>query len=127
MGLDMYLFKKSKTSCDKGATGACGGLFPLAPKSDGMEEIGYWRKHYTLMDFICNLLNVEYGEINCEKLEMTLQQIEKVISECKFREEEDYYEDDYDKSWWEATLPIFEKAKSAIEDEDAHIYFECWY
>lgn len=127
MGLDMYLYKKSHKSVDKGSTGACGGMFPLAPKSEGMEEIGYWRKAYKVCDFIFDRLGKNYDECNLEKLYMSEEDVEAVLKEAKFREEENYYEDDWEEEDWKNTKTIMEKALEAIHNEDALIFFEVWY
>ena len=127
MGLDMYLYKKSARACDKGSTGACGGLFPLAPKSEGMEEIGYWRKAYAVCDFIFQQLGKNFDESNLEKLYMSEKDIQAVLSEAKWHIEEEVFEDDWEEEDWKDTINIMELALKAIRNEDASIFFEVWY
>ena len=52
MGLDQYLRARTKTVEHKSCRGACGGLFPIAPKDYGTTEIGYWRKAYDVSDYL---------------------------------------------------------------------------
>lgn len=86
MGLDMYLFKRSHMAdASRGATGACGGLFPFAPSTGGKEEIGYWRKAYKVCDFILELLNKNYDEVNCKDLRVKKAFCQQILNEAKYR------------------------------------------
>ena len=58
MGLDQYLKARTKTVEHKSCRGACGGLFPIAPKDNGTTEIGYWRKAYDVSDYLRQVLEI---------------------------------------------------------------------
>ena len=112
MGLDQYL----RTNAKKGneyATGACGGLFPFAPKmSEEQREIGYWRKNYKLNDYLLDELGLgnEYEDVNCEDLPMDEDEIKKAINfakdEKEFGDDEDGW---YSKEGWERYPSIRQK------------------
>lgn len=129
MGLDMYLFKKSKLAdTSKGATGACGGLFPIAPATYGkMEEIGYWRKAYSVCDYILMLLDTPYLDVNCKNLRVKKAYCEEILQKAKRKLEEEDFQDDWEKENWKDTITIFKRALEAIEKEKAQIYFHIWY
>lgn len=133
MGLDQYL----RTNARKGneyATGACGGLFPLAPKmSEGQREIGYWRKNYKLNDYLLNELGLgdEYEDVNCEDLPMSENQIEMAIGFAKIEKEmleEDKTLDDgwYNVSDWEYTIKTFKEALK-LKQQGYDIIYSIWY
>ena len=117
MGLDMYLEAKYKGQKDSGLRGACGGLFPLAPKSDN-EEIGYWRKNYDLSDFLWKQLDIT-EDMNCESIEMSEQDLLDVINFCEGKLKKNQE--------WQYTLDVFNKALNLMRNEDATIYYLEWY
>lgn len=133
MGLDQYLRTNAPTGQEH-ATGACGGLFPLAPKmGEDQREIGYWRKNYRLNEYLLEELGLgnDYEDVNCEDLPMTEDQIEDVISYAKGRKElleEGYDCDDgwYDISDWEYTMKTFKKALK-LKQQGYDIIYSIWY
>ena len=128
MGLDMYLFKRSqRADASKGATGACGGLFPFAPSTKGKEEIGYWRKAYQVCDYILGLLGKSDVDVNCKDLRVKKAFCEQILKEAIHRVEQNEFKDEWDKSDWEDTVDIFQRALTAIDQEQAQIYFHIWY
>lgn len=127
MGLDMYLFKRSqRADASRGATGACGGLFPFAPSTKGKEEIGYWRKAYSVCEYILNLLDKNYDEVDCKDLRVKKAFCEQILNEAKERLKMDYLDED-DEYDWKKTVDIFTRALEAIDKEQAQIYFHIWY
>ena len=70
MGLDQYLKAKTNSVKHKPSTGACGGLFPLAPSDNGTTEIGYWRKAYDVSDYLRQVLEI-YDDFNLEDKEIS--------------------------------------------------------
>jgi len=140
VGLDQYLVAKFKDAREtNNLTGACGGLFPLAPKSD-KTEIGYWRKFYKLDEIIRDQKEIsedEWDKLNCEDIPLTLEDCtwlkdyasEEILAlrEWWNDEEPDQNNDDYwDYQEWSATLDIFEKAIKLIKDEGAQVYYKYW-
>ena len=104
MGLDQYLKARTKTVEHKSCRGACGGLFPIAPKDNGTTEIGYWRKAYDVSDYLRQVL-----EIN--------EQLER-----------NKFENEYERADWQNVVTAFTKAKEILEnDPDAEIYYMEWY
>ena len=82
MGLDMYLEVKrvKETGKPKGLTGACGGLFGIAPASEN-EEVGYWRKFYDLDRYISELQERTEDD-NCEAIELDAAQLIDIANYC---------------------------------------------
>ena len=62
MGLDQYLRAKTTKREYKGPTGACSGIFPVAPEDHGMVEIGYWRKAYDQDILISQMASGHYDD-----------------------------------------------------------------
>ena len=133
MGLDQYL----RTNAKKGneyATGACGGLFPIAPKmSEEQQEIGYWRKNYKLNNYLLNELGLgdEYEDVNCVDLPMTEDQIKMAIDFAKIEKEileEGGDSDDgrYNVSVWEYTMKTFKEALK-LKQQGYDIIYSIWY
>lgn len=99
MGLDMYLKVKHKPQNELEAiataiedkkttlTGACGGLFSIAPDDNGCEEIGYWRKAYDqrdiILDNIASYGDREDGEDNCVDFYISPEEVDKILAEAK--------------------------------------------
>lgn len=127
MGLDQYLKARTKTVEHKSSTGACGGLFPLAPADNGTTEIGYWRKAYAVSSYLRNTLdidddfNLEYKEISYEKVTEIIEYATNLLSENAFEYE-------YEQRDWQDVVTAFTKAKWILEnDSDAQIYYMEWY
>lgn len=141
MGLDQYLVAKFKDVKEtNNLTGACGGLFPMAPKSD-KTEIGYWRKFYKLDDLIREekqFTDDEWDEKNCEDIRLTkadCKYIQSYAEEEVYALEEWYEgnmgrlensEDFWDYQDWETTIDIMKKAIKMIEEDKAKIYYKYW-
>lgn len=133
MGLDMYL--KAKTRLEKvgkkESTGACGGMFPLAPKmEDSMREIGYWRKAYSVQEMLKeNIRTYNHTEKdNCVDFYITKEEVEEILKTAKAVLEENEFEDEYEKEEWKDTVEFFEIAKQILEeDEYASIFYSQWY
>lgn len=78
MGLDQYLKARTKTVEHKSCRGACGGLFPIAPKDNGTTEIGYWRKAYDVSDYLRQVLEI-YDDFNLEDKEISYNKVVEII------------------------------------------------
>ena len=144
MGLDQYCLAKrareAKAEVDN-LTGACGGLFPFAPKSD-KTQIGYWRKFYALDDYIqeikgYNTNSKNWGEMNCKDIRLSKENVQKLIDHSQWEIEEilDHWEgevpsDDSEDYWdlrdWEHTIDVFKEALDLINSEGAEIYYKYW-
>ena len=127
MGLDQYLKAKTNSVQHKSSTGACGGLFPLAPADNGTTEIGYWRKAYAVSSYLRKTLdidddfNLEYKEISYEKVTEIIEYATNLLSENSFEYE-------YEQRDWQDVVTAFTKAKWILEnDSDAQIYYMEWY
>lgn len=140
MGLDMYLRAKTSKRNYEGATGACSGLFGIAPEDDGMIEIGYWRKAYDQQELICDTIASYDGhEDNCVNFKVERNEIEEIIKTAKqILEEAEFDEDgsDPNSTWntwcsedkWKDTIEFFTEALKILdEDPDAEIYYCQWY
>jgi len=122
MGLDMYLKAKSETfkRQAKTLTGACGGLFPIAPKANGYREMGYWRKAYDLQDEIMGIVRQNLGvenldEDNCVDFKLTKENLEDLVRWSM--DNDDSYSGD-----------IFKKTLKLIKtDPKAEIVYYQWY
>lgn len=127
MGLDQYLRAKTNSVEHKSSRGACGGLFPLAPKDNGTTEIGYWRKAYAVSDYLRDVLDID-GNFNLEDAEISYDKVLEIIEHANDLIQEDEFEDEYEKADWEDTLQYFTKAKWILEnDPDAKIFYLEWY
>ena len=142
MGLDMYLRAKTTKRDYQGATGACSGLFSLAPKDSGMVEIGYWRKAYDQNELIMQNISAGHDYGNCENSLLKKEEVEKILKEAKnilathkFDEEDgtdisDGYDGIYtwlSRKKWEDTIEFFTEAKKILEeDPEAEIYYCTW-
>lgn len=121
MGLDQYLRAKTNTVEHKPATGACGGIFPIAPADNGTTEIGYWRKAYSVSDYLRETLDID-DEFNLEDREITYDQILYIIKHAENLIQEDVFEDEYEKADWTGVVTAFTKAKYILEqDAEAEI------
>lgn len=134
MGLDMYLRAKTNMREYKGSTGACNGIFPIAPNDYGMVEIGYWRKAYDQQELIKEVINHtiinDHYLITKEEVDTIIERATEIINTHKF-DEDGYDLDDGDtfnsKSKWEDTIAFFKEAKKIYEeDPNAEIYYLEW-
>lgn len=127
MGLEQYLRARTKTVEQKSATGACGGLFPLAPKDNGTTEIGYWRKAYAVSDYLRNELDID-GTFNLEDKEISYEQVVDILTYAQNVISEKDFEDEYEEADWLDVVDAFTTAKEILEnDPDAQIYYMEWY
>lgn len=134
MGLDMYLLAKRKNQKSVGCTGACGGLFPISPKTD-KEEIGYWRKAYDLQDKIFEVIGIIDDDPNCKEYELSKKQVNELLLYCMqetflYYLKNGYYEEDFDCELADLQTGIesFNKAREILnEDPSNKIFYMCWY
>lgn len=134
MGLDMYLRAKTNMREYKGSTGACSGLFPIAPDDYGMVEIGYWRKAYDQQELIKEVIShtiiSDHYLITKEEVDTIIERATEIINTHKF--DEDGYDLDggdtfNSKSKWEDTIAFFKEAKKIYEeDPNSEIYYLEW-
>ena len=139
MGLDQYLIAKIKGAETNNLTGACGGLFPLAPTSD-KTEIGYWRKFYKLEELIMECKNMsreKYEQKNCKDIPLSEKDCKfiKSYAEEEMYELEDWWHGDIEKlldsddGWdygnWNKTVQIMKKAIELISN-GAKVYYKYW-
>ena len=125
MGLDMYLEAKRKNQKSSGLTGACDGLIPLAPKTEN-EEIGYWRKNYSLSSFLWEELGITDND-NCVLFEMNEAQLQDAIDFCRNCMLNNPCPDWIDKSEWVESFNIFTNALELKKQEQAQIFYREWY
>ena len=127
MGLDQYLRARTTTLETKRSRGACDGLFPIAPSDNGTTEIGYWRKAYSVSDFLRQTLDIN-GDFNLEDAEINYDTVLSILSYAEEYIECKHYKDEYEKYDWENTVMAFTKAKEILEnDPDAQIFYMEWY
>lgn len=154
MGMDQWLMAKTKeTQYLTEATGACSGLFPMAPNIEGCQQIWYWRKAYDQDDYITEVLasfaalpiEVDY---NCKPLKVTEEEATKIIAHAKHVLATHIFDEEgYDvtgcrnncgwmasgTTWesnrkWEEVIQAFTIAKEIYEkDPDAEVYYFVWY
>jgi len=136
MGLDMYLRAKTNVREYKGSTGACSGLFPIAPDDKGMVEIGYWRKAYDQRKLIYDYMGTENADghylITKENVDNILKEAKEILKTHRFDEDGYDLTEDYDntfnsKNKWKDTIKFFKEAKKIYkEDPNAEIYYLEW-
>ena len=127
MGLDQYLKARTKTVEHKSCRGACGGLFPIAPKDNGATEIGYWRKAYDVSDYLRQVLEL-YDDFNLEDKEISYNKVVEIIDYANEQLERNKFESEYERVDWQDVVTAFTKAKEILEnDPDAEIYYMEWY
>lgn len=100
MGLDMYLDAKTKLSGfgKNESTGACGGLFPIAPKmKEERVEIGYWRKAYEVCDTILWRVGNQSEDTNCVDFYLSKEDCESILRTAEERIEEENYNNEWEK------------------------------
>ena len=105
MGLDMYLFKKSKNIKQK-------ILNSLNDESD-YKEVAYWRKDYFIHEWFCYNFNVE----NCNYNEISKEDLLSLIEYIKSEEDEDRKED----------IKILNKIIEETDWENEEIYYWAWW
>lgn len=130
MGLDQYLTVKTKTLKKTGCTGACGGLIPLAPVSEGPTEIGYWRKAYLFSNYMRKLFHKEHEDWNCESNKVTAEMIDKIIVYAgkKIIINPQNEEEEWESNNWGKTYNVFTKAQEILKtDPKAEFYYMEWY
>lgn len=141
MGLDMYLRARTNKREYKGPTGACSGMFPMAPEDNGMVEIGYWRKAYDQEQVIYEYTSGVFDEtghmqITKEEVDDIIAAANEILKTHKFDEKEgyditedsDFYYDTFNSDGkWRDTIIFFTEAKKILEeDPDAKIYYCHW-
>ena len=145
MGMDQYLRAKTNKREYQGATGACSGLFGIAPEDNGMVEIGYWRKAYDQNDLISTTVSAQEDEtghvrILKDEIDEIIEKATQILSTHEFDEEDGYdltTSEDYggfrtfstfdSKRKWEDTINFFKEAKKILEeDSNAEIYYCIW-
>lgn len=133
MGLDQYLIIKPSRKQEGGSdtlTGACGGLFPLAPKrEDGEIEAGYWRKAYSFDDYMWEeVIKPEKEDVNLERYELSKDQVKKVLETAKAMVAESEFVDDWEEDDWRHTVEVFEPVLTLMDlDPDAKVYYMIWH
>ena len=115
MGLDMYLYAKKK------------GV------NENMVEIGYWRKHPDLHNYIAKLYYEPGGKaevFNCVKYTLCKDQIEKIIALSKNRKlpksTGGYFFGETIDSDNDSTISIFNIALDYIKKDYEFIYDSWW-
>ena len=127
MGLDQYLRARTNTIEQKSSRGACGGLFPLAPKDNGKTEIGYWRKAYDVSDYLRQVLEI-YDDFNLKDKEIPYNKVNEIIGYANEQLERNKFENGYERADWQDVVTAFTKAKEILEnDPNAEIYYMEWY
>ena len=127
MGLDMYLLQQRNNGKKAdGVLGCMNGMFPLGIKTD-KEQIGYWRKAYKVNDTIIEELNVNFEDINCEDLELSLENCQNILVSIKGDLEIKNYCNEWEKDDLEQSIQIFENAINLIETENCKIFYKVWY
>ena len=126
MGLDQYLLLKEPNKTYKSSLGIMNGYFPLALKSD-KKQIGYWRKAYSVSDFILDLIGIEEDH-NCVDLPITKDQVKKIIKYAEWVLNTEYAQDDYEERDWQMTLEIFNEALAILEkNPEAELFYKEWF
>lgn len=129
MGLDQYLIMKRKNEKKETVLGIMNGAFPMGIKSEG-EQIGYFRKAYTVSDCILEELGILDSEEdhNCKDLKLTKENIENIITDAQWHLDEEVYQDEWEKHDWEDAVKIFDNALKILKDNpDVEIYYKEWF
>lgn len=125
MGLDMY-FTVRKPNINGDVLMCMNGGFPIGFQSEG-KQIGYIRKGYSIHDFLLDILNVCHEDINCVDLELNDIHLKAIKEEIEFREDECYYEDDWDEHHWKELKSIMKTIESLRKEPDVKFYYTAWY
>jgi len=143
MGMDSWLYAKTKLKIDTKDTGVCSGLFPITVEHNGLVEIGYWRKAYDQHKLICDIAsgtNNDEGRllITKDEVDMILQEAKRIFTTHRFDDDGyDLTDDDpaFESDWgtwmsnskWAELIRVFTDAKQILdEDPDAEIYYCMW-
>lgn len=144
MGLDQWLYAKTTKRELNNHTGVCSGLFNMIPAaSNGMIEIGYWRKAYDQEDVIYKLTHGR--EDSQGNLPITLNEVIDILETAEYILNNHNFDEDsgedlthYDvwsssrATWqsmrkWSDTVKFFTEAKQILkEDPEAKIYYHRW-
>lgn len=125
MGLDMYfIMKRPDLSGD--VLMCMNGAFPVGFQSEG-KQIGYMRKAHSVNDFLVELLEVDYEDINCKDIELNDIHIKHIMEEIEYRFDNNYFIDDWDEDDWRDFKEIMLKIKELSKDPDAHFFYTIWY
>jgi hypothetical protein len=145
MGLDQWLYAKTSKRELNNHTGVCSGLFGMVPAaSDGMVEIGYWRKAYDQEDLIYQVVKGKFNDqgnlfITKEEVDKILELAIHILTTHRFNPEDGddmtrgdpvFGSDSYtwqSKRKWADTIRFFTEAKQILEeDPEAEIYYHRW-
>lgn len=138
MGLDQWLYAKTSKRELNDHTGVCSGLFGMVPAaSDGMVEIGYWRKAYDQEDLIFEVTGGNFNDTG--NLPITKEEIDMILAKAKVILETHDFDLEIGEdlttgsaTWqckhkWEETIKFFTEAKAILEeDPKAEIYYHRW-
>ena len=125
MGLDMY-FTIRKPDINGDVLMCMNGAFPIGFQSEG-KQIGYICKGYSIHEFLLDILNVCHEDINCVDLELNEIHLKAIKEEIEFRENENYYEDDWDEHHWKELKSIMKIIEALREMPDIKFYYTAWY
>ena len=125
MGLDMF-FTIRVNDTDNDLLKCMNGGFPLAIRSKG-KQIGYFRKAYSIHDYLMELLEVNHEDINCEPLQLDDIHLKAIRGEIEFRFDSDYFIDDWDKEDWEELKDLMDKIKELQKDPNVEFFYTAWY
>jgi hypothetical protein len=102
-------------------------------------EIAYWRKHNRLQGWMEDLFRSKFpdfeGDFNCEEVELTLEDLDKLESDIKQRAlpetggfffGDDSYSYPEQDGMTDYDLQFIEKARQHIADGDKVIYSSWW-
>ena len=119
MGLDMYLFKKSKDVKQL--------ILNNLSDEDDYEKIAYWRKDWLIHEWFCEYFeieNCEYVEISEEELLWLVEYLEEHIKECgEYGEESEVESEKYNKD----SIKKLNKIVKEIDWENEKIYYYAWW
>lgn len=108
-------------------------------------EVAYWRKANAIHNWITNC--VGQTEINCEKIYLTIEQLEQLVSDCKEALNAEYPDEflpttsgfffgsteygEYYYSTVRETItmvePVIEFLKAHSEDDEWKVYYQAWW
>jgi len=93
----------------------------------GLTEIHYWRKHYTIHDWMEKLWESKggSGSFNCVVLDLNAQDIDALELHMK---QKDFYRDDPDYAEWRMKddLKFINSARECFE-ADLGVVYDSWY
>jgi hypothetical protein len=89
---------------------------------DELKEVAYWRKNYTLTNFIIDKFGFA-GDNNCRDIPLSPKAIKSVISFLKKRVTEGYEE--YHNA--QEDIETFKKLYKIIETEGGVLIFHAWW